>query len=127
MACWRETFEAVGGFDERLAIAYNDIDFCLKLRERGLKVLYAAEIELIHYESRTRGQNDSAEKVAWDDAELADIHAKWGPWLFHDPSYNPQWANTVNRPYDGIRDLPMSCILAHLDASSSANPWTIRR
>ena len=77
MACRRDTFQAVGGFDERLAIAYNDIDFCLKVRKQGLKVMFARDIELVHYESRTRGHNDSAAKVAWDDAELADMHARW--------------------------------------------------
>ncbi len=127
MACRRDTFQAVCGFDERLAIAYNDIDFCLKVRMEGLKVMFAADIELIHYESRTRGLNDSVEKIAWDDAELADMNARWGSWLFHDPSYNPQWVNAVNRPYDGIRDLPMSRVLAHLDASAAANPWAIMR
>jgi GT2 family glycosyltransferase len=125
MACRRDTFEALGGFDERLAIAYNDIDFCLKARELGLKVLFAADVELVHHESRTRGQNDSEEKVAWDNAELAEMYARWKSWLFHDPSYNPQWINSVNRPYDGTRDLPPSRILAHLDASASANPWAI--
>ncbi|MDP3403897.1 MAG: hypothetical protein Q8S03_04340 [Brevundimonas sp.] len=127
MACRRGTFDTVGGFDERLAIAYNDIDFCLKVRELGLKVLYAAELELTHYESQTRGQNDSVEKVAWDNAELADLYAWWGPWLFHDPSYNPHWVNAINRPYDGIRDLAMSQVLAHLDASAQPNPWKIVR
>jgi GT2 family glycosyltransferase len=125
MACRRDTFFAVGGFDERLAIAYNDIDFCLKVRKQGLKVMFAGDIELVHYESRTRGHNDSAEKVAWDDAELADMHARWGSRLFQDPGYNPQWVNAVNRPYDGISDLPMRRVLDHLDASAQADPWAI--
>lgn len=127
IACRRDTFDRIGGFDERLSIAYNDIDFCLKARELGLKVVYCPKIELTHYESRTRGHNDSPEKVAWDDAELSDMHQRWGPWLFHDPSYNPQWAMAVNRPYDGIRDLALSRVLGHLDASASADPWAIVR
>lgn len=125
MACTRQTFEAVGGFDERLAIAYNDIDFCLKARRAGLSVIYAADIEAIHHESRTRGFNDNPEKVAWDDAELADMHARWGEALFHDPGYNPQWAAEMHRPYDGLRDLPLSLVLKHLDASATPNPWTL--
>ncbi len=125
MACTRATFDAVGGFDERLAIAYNDIDFCLKARRAGLSVLYAADIEAVHHESRTRGLNDNPEKVAWDDAELADLHARWGEALFHDPGYNPHWAAEMHRPYDGLRDLPLSRVLRHLDASATARPWAI--
>jgi O-antigen biosynthesis protein len=125
LACRRETYQAVGGFDERFAIAYNDIDFCLKVRQRGDRIVFAADIEAIHHESKTRGHNDNPEKVAWDDAELADMHRRWGEWLFHDPGYNPQWAAEVNRPYDGLRDLGLSRILAHLDASARPQPWTI--
>jgi GT2 family glycosyltransferase len=125
LACRRETFAAVGGFDERFAIAYNDIDFCLKIRQRGARVIFAADIEAIHHESRTRGHNDNPEKVAWDDAELADMHRRWGEWLFRDPGYNPQWAPEVNRPYDGLRDLGLSRVLAHLDASARGSPWAI--
>jgi GT2 family glycosyltransferase len=125
LACTRQTFDAVGGFDERLAIAYNDIDFCLKTRRAGRSVVYAADIEAIHHESRTRGLNDNPEKVAWDDAELADLHARWGDALFHDPGYNPQWAAEMHRPYDGLRDLPLSRLLRHLDASAAARPWAL--
>lgn len=125
MACRRATFDAIGGFDERLAIAYNDIDFCLKARAQGLKVVYAADIEAIHAESKTRGLNDTPEKVAWDDAELADMHARWGEALFHDPGRNPHWASAHMRPYDGLRDPPLSRILAHLDASAAARPWAV--
>lgn len=117
MACRRDTFGKTGGFDPRLAIAYNDIDFCLKVRNIGLTVVYAADIELVHHESRTRGQNDTAEKVAWDDGELEDMHRRWGDALFFDPGLNPQWASAVNRPYDGFRDLPLTRVLEHLDAS----------
>jgi hypothetical protein len=88
-------------------------------------VIFAADIEAIHHESRTRGHNDNPEKVAWDDAELADMHRRWGEWLFRDPGYNPQWAPEVNRPYDGLRDLGLSRVLAHLDASARGSPWAI--
>lgn len=125
MACTRETFERLGGFDEQLAIAYNDLDFCLKARAHDQSVIYAADIELVHFESRTRGQNDSPEKVAWDDAELAHLYARWGDALFRDPGLNPQWACARNRPYDGVRDLARSRVLAHLDESARPNPWSL--
>ncbi|MBX9616219.1 MAG: glycosyltransferase [Caulobacteraceae bacterium] len=126
MACRRDTFEAIGGFDPHLAIAYNDIDFCLKVRAAGRTVIYAADIELVHHESRTRGHNDRPEKVAWDDSELTDMHRRWGAALLHDPGVNPQWVGAVNRPYDGYRDLPTRTILDHLDASAKLAPWRIR-
>ncbi len=125
MACTRETFERAGGFDERLAIAYNDLDFCFKVRAQGQSVIYAADIQLIHFESRTRGHNDSPAKVAWDDAELAHLYARWRKALFHDPGLNPQWVNSQNRPFDGVRDIPGSQVLAHLDASARPNPWAL--
>ncbi len=125
MACRRGTLEATGGFDERLAIAYNDIDFCLRARALALKVVYAADIEAIHAESKTRGRNDTPEKVAWDDAELADMHARWGDWLFHDPGRNPYWAAAFERPYDGLREAPLSRVLVHLDASARPDPWAV--
>lgn len=125
MACRRDTFETAGGFDPRLAIAYNDIDFCLKARAGGQTVVYAADIELIHHESRTRGHNDRPEKVAWDDSELTDMHRRWGSALFSDPGRNPQWVGAVNRPYDGYRDLTARAVLDHLDASAHARPWAI--
>lgn len=125
MSCTRETFERTGGFDERLAIAYNDLDFCFRARAQGQSVIYAADIQLVHFESRTRGQNDSPDKVAWDDAELAHLYARWREALFQDPGLNPQWVNARNRPFDGLRDLSRSQVLAHLDASARSNPWAI--
>lgn len=125
MACRRDVFEQVGGFDARLAIAYNDIDFCLKVRAAGMQVLYAANIELLHHESKTRGHNDRPEKVAWDDAELADLHRRWGDDLFLDPGLNPHWASARLRPYDGYRAPPLSVILEHLERSARPRPWAI--
>ncbi|HVC26389.1 MAG TPA: glycosyltransferase family 2 protein [Acidimicrobiales bacterium] len=54
----REVFDSVGGFDEDLPVAFNDVDFCLKLRERELLVVYTPLAELVHHESRSRGHTD---------------------------------------------------------------------
>jgi len=54
----RDVFEAVGGFDERLPIAYNDVDFCLRARERGLRVVYEPGATLLHHESASRSRFD---------------------------------------------------------------------
>ncbi|MCU1491575.1 MAG: glycosyl transferase family 2, partial [Acidimicrobiaceae bacterium] len=54
----REVFESVGGFDERLPVAFNDVDFCLQLREKGYLVVYEPLAELVHHESKSRGHTD---------------------------------------------------------------------
>lgn len=125
MAVRRDAFERLGGFDPRLAVGYNDIDLCLKARAAGLKVLYAADLVLIHHESKTRGLNDSADKVAWDDTELKRLHDRWGPALFRDPGVNPHWSAGPGRPMDGYRDPSLSQLLDWLDRSAASGPWTL--
>lgn len=67
----REVFESVGGFDEGLPVAFNDVDFCLKLREKGYLVVYEALCELVHHESKSRGHTD-------DLVEGRRILDRWG-------------------------------------------------
>jgi GT2 family glycosyltransferase/tetratricopeptide (TPR) repeat protein len=125
IGCRRHTYDAVGGFDTRFAIGFNDIDFCLKIRSTGLEVVYAADIEAVHHESPSRGLNDTPDRVRWDRDELFDLHQKWGDGLFVEPGVNPYWASSVGRPYDGYREAPLSEILAWLDRSASAHPWSV--
>ncbi|MCJ2028912.1 glycosyltransferase [Methylobacterium sp. J-043] len=73
-------FEAIRGFDEGYAINYNDIDLCLRLRERGLRTVYCAEASLHHYESRNR-------IPTVDPAEQARFRKRWGGSLARDPHY----------------------------------------
>ncbi|RCV65570.1 Glycosyltransferase, partial [Methanophagales archaeon] len=60
----KEVFEEVGGFDEHLAVAFNDVDFCLKIREQDYLIVYTPYAELYHYESLSRGYDDNPEKKA---------------------------------------------------------------
>lgn len=124
MALDQTVFERLGGFDERLAVGYNDIDLCLKARAADLAVLYETRIELIHHESKTRGRADAA-KVAWDDEELTDLHARWGGWMRFDPGKNPHWLSTHERPFDGLRNPGRVEVLRHIDMSAKARPWSI--
>lgn len=79
----REAFEAVGGFDaESLAVAYNDVDYCLKLRERGLKVVYDPGALLVHHENLTRGPGADRPD------EEATFKARWRHVIDDDPYYN---------------------------------------
>ena len=58
----RSAFEEVGGLTEELAVAFNDIDFCMKLRQAGYLIVYNPYAELYHYESKSRGLEDTEEK-----------------------------------------------------------------
>ncbi len=85
----RSVFEEVGGFSEDLAVAFNDVDLCLKVRRAGYEVLYNAQVESYHYESKTRGLEDTPEKVARFNGEMDRFKEKWEQELrAGDPYYN---------------------------------------
>lgn len=86
----RSAFDAVGGLSEELAVAFNDIDFCMKLRKAGYLIVYNPYAELYHYESKSRGLEDTPEKVARFNKEIATFEKKWPEILKKgDPYYNP--------------------------------------
>jgi GT2 family glycosyltransferase len=85
----RELYLQVGGFDENLAVTFNDVDFCLRLREAGYRILWTPYAELIHHESASRGFDNSAPKQVRFLAEVAYMKSKWGHILQRDPFYNP--------------------------------------
>ena len=85
----REVYLEVGGFDENLAVTFNDVDFCLRLREAGYRVLWTPYAELIHHESASRGFDNSAPKQVRFLAEVDYMKSKWGHILQRDPFYNP--------------------------------------
>ena len=58
----RSAFDKVGGFTEELAVAFNDVDLCLKIREKGYLNIFTPFAELYHYESKSRGYEDTPEK-----------------------------------------------------------------
>ena len=82
-------YDQVGGMDENeLTIAFNDVDFCLKVREAGYLNLWTPYAELYHHESQTRGKEDTPEKIARSNREIAFMKAKWGEKLLRDPYYS---------------------------------------
>lgn len=86
----REVFDEVGGFDEEeLAVAFNDVDFCLKVRSKGYVITYQPYAELLHYESVSRGYETTPEKFARFERETEVMKRRWGYELSHDPYYNP--------------------------------------
>lgn len=78
----REVFEAVGGFDESFPVAYNDVDFCLRVRKRGFRIVWTPYAELYHHESSS-----------WDgritSGAIRMMKSRWGKELLKDPYYNP--------------------------------------
>ena len=86
----KSVFEEVGGLSPELAVAFNDIDFCLKVRRAGYLVVYNPYVELYHYESKSRGLEDTPEKKARFGREIAKLEELW-PDIFKnpDPYYNP--------------------------------------
>ncbi len=86
----KDIFEQVSGLDEEnLQVAFNDVDFCLKVREAGYRNLWTPYAELYHYESISRGAEDSPEKMARFTKEVNFMKSKWGKHLERDPFYNP--------------------------------------
>lgn len=85
----RRAFEEVGGFDESLPVAFNDVDFCLRLRQAGWKIVMDPGVELYHHESISRGKEDTPAKRARFELEIARMRERWGHVLGDDPSYNP--------------------------------------
>jgi glycosyltransferase involved in cell wall biosynthesis len=85
----RRLFVDVGGLDETLTVAFNDIDFCLRLRERGYRNVWTPYAELFHLESASRGPDSAPEKAARFSAEVTLMRKRWGAALLEDPAYNP--------------------------------------
>lgn len=86
----REAFDAAGGFEEKLAVAFNDVDFCLKVRREGFLVVYNPDVEMYHYESKTRGYEDTPEKERRFQSEIEYMRSHWLDILKKgDPYYNP--------------------------------------
>ena len=85
----RELYERVGGLDEALSVAFNDVDFCLRLRQAGYRNVWTPFAELCHHESASRGSDDTPEKNRRFAGEVALMQQRWGDELQRDPAYNP--------------------------------------
>ena len=85
----RELYEEVGYMDENdFKVAFNDVDFCLKLMEKGYRNLYIPYVELYHYESKSRGYEYSKEKEERFNREAENFKRKWKKYIDYDPYYN---------------------------------------
>lgn len=85
-------YHQVGGLDEQLVVAFNDIDFCLRLREAGYRNVWTPFAELYHHESASRGYEDTPEKVVRFKREERFMQERWGRILHEDPYYSPNFS-----------------------------------
>lgn len=86
----KDVFQEIGGFDEAIAIAFNDVDLCLKIRQRGYMVVYTPYAQLYHHESLSRGYENTPEKQARFSKEVTLCRERWGKVIDSgDPYYNP--------------------------------------
>lgn len=118
----RDNFEAVGGIDTGMQVAHSDLDFCFNLRERGLTIRYEPGIELIHYESVTRGVNATKADIAFDESERAELIRRWGNTLNEDVGVSPYWARR-GIGFDLLREPSMVEIVRHIDKTGRDHPW----
>jgi len=94
----------VGGLDEHLQVAFNDIDFCLRLGEAGYRCVWTPFARLYHHESATRGADADGEKRTRFLREIALMQERWGTRLERDPAYNPNF--TLTGPSFELADPP---------------------
>jgi O-antigen biosynthesis protein len=93
MVLRRSVFEEVGGFDDaHLAIAFNDVDLCLRIGALGYRIVWTPFAELYHHESASRGYEETPTQQARFEREERYMKERWGPILKNDPAYNPNLA-----------------------------------
>jgi glycosyltransferase involved in cell wall biosynthesis/LmbE family N-acetylglucosaminyl deacetylase len=82
-------YQEVGGLDERLAVAFNDVDFCLRIRESGYRNVWTPYAEMYHHESVSRGSENTPQKKERFEQECAFIRHRWADITTYDPAYSP--------------------------------------
>jgi GT2 family glycosyltransferase len=86
----RQDYLDVGGMDEiRLPVSFNDVDYCLKLREASKRIVFTPHAKLIHLESASRGKDRHDGAAARFGREIQSLRSRWGQLLIDDPYYNP--------------------------------------
>ena len=128
LATRRQTFLDIGGFDaDELPIAYSDIDYALKLRAAGLRVLWTPGITLHHYESKSRGLDyTSLEKQVRNASERRVMEQRWGAAMKIDPSVHPLWYDT-SLPFRLITSASASRVANYIQTSAKSHPWRVTR
>lgn len=103
---WRNLYQQLGGLNEKhLKVAFNDVDYCLRVREAGYRVMWTPHAELYHHESVSRGKDCSPEKKKRAKREVAYVRKRWKHVMQHDPFYNPNLSH--ERPDFSLSKAPM--------------------
>jgi GT2 family glycosyltransferase len=93
----KSAFEEIGGLNETdLAVAFNDVDFCLRLRKKGYRNVWTPHAELYHHESATRGAEQTPENVERFEREIDYMRTNWGDEMDHDAFYNENFSTNIN-------------------------------
>ena len=103
---WRWLFQDLNGLDAiNLPVSYNDVDYCLRVREAGYRVLWTPYAELYHHESVSRGKDNSRERQERSRREAIYMRNRWKHVMRHDPFYNPNLS--YQRPDFSLSNSPM--------------------
>jgi GT2 family glycosyltransferase len=115
-------FNELGGFDETLPMAFNDVDFCIKIRRSDARIVWVPSVELYHHESVSIGRHDSAEHRRQFNHDVGVLRNRWKDLLESDPCYNPNlslmngsmfslaWPPRIREPKDIVGALPLTGI-----------------
>ena len=95
MVLQKAIFDDLGGFDENLPSNFNDVDFCLRLRERGWQIIWTPYADLIHHESASRGRDFGSAQRIQVLREAAYMQKKWDEQLHRDPFYSPNLSHSI--------------------------------
>ena len=88
----KSKYNEVEGLDENLTVAYNDVDFNIKLLQKGYYNVFLPQTNLVHYESKSRGQDTKGEKLVRLQKEAKYMQEKWGDLLLNDRFYNKNFS-----------------------------------
>lgn len=119
LLCKREDYLAVGGLDEKdFPVNFNDVDFCLKLRSIGRRIVWTPEAQLLHAESASRGSDNTPDRRGRLAREKNRLMQKWHQWIIDDPYYNPN-LNLDAYSYAGLAIPPRGRALPTPNATES--------
>ena len=99
LAVRSEVFDELGGLDEKLPVTLNDVDFCLRAKEKGYRNIFTPHTRLYHFESQTRGLDVTPQQLARLSAETAKFMRRWGLEVLEDPYYSPH----LSRSHEDFR------------------------
>jgi GT2 family glycosyltransferase len=104
LVTWKHLYQQLGGLKEELAVAFNDVDYCLRIQEAGYRVIFTPHAELFHHESATRGRDDHLRHWQRNSREVEYIRTHWPQRMKHDPYYNPNLS--YRRPDFSLSESP---------------------